>query len=64
MAADNGFCDFRQVRIPRVNMLMRHASVSREGKYTQVDYRQKLIFGGMLNGRLLIVSIAFLLLPI
>ena len=33
-AQDNGFCRFERVRIPRMQMAMRHARLSRAGEYT------------------------------
>jgi acyl-CoA oxidase len=48
---DNGYAVFNHVRIPRTNLLMRHSKVSRDGTYTTVPLRQKLVYGGMLNGR-------------
>jgi hypothetical protein len=48
---DNGYAIFNQVRIPRTNLLMRHSQVSRDGTYTAVPLREKLVYGGMLNGR-------------
>lgn len=32
-AMDNGFCSFDRVRIPRMNMAMRHQQVDRQGNY-------------------------------
>jgi acyl-CoA oxidase len=55
---DNGYAIFRHVRIPRTNMLMRHSTVLRDGTYTSIPLRQKLLFGGMLTGRLHIVRSA------
>lgn len=48
---DNGYAIFNHVRIPRTNLLMRYSTVDRDGNYTSVPLRQKLIYGGMLNGR-------------
>ena len=31
---DNGFCRFNHVRIPRANMAMRHAQLSKDGVYS------------------------------
>ncbi|KAH7400221.1 hypothetical protein BKA64DRAFT_694778 [Cadophora sp. MPI-SDFR-AT-0126] len=53
---DNGYATFKNVRIPRSNLLMKHASVSRDGKYTSVPLRQKLLYGGMMNGRRVIIG--------
>ena len=33
-AKDNGYCIFKDVRIPRRNMLMRYVVVDRQGKVT------------------------------
>ncbi|KAK0102676.1 hypothetical protein ONS95_006278 [Cadophora gregata] len=53
---DNGYAAFKNVRIPRNYLMMKHASVSREGKYTPVPLRQKLLYGGMMNGRRIIIG--------
>jgi hypothetical protein len=50
-ATDNGYAVFNNVRIPRTNLLSRHATVSRDGKYATVALREKLVYGGMLKGR-------------
>ncbi|PVH81351.1 acyl-CoA oxidase [Cadophora sp. DSE1049] len=55
-AAGNGYAVFKSVRIPRSNLLMKHASVSRDGKYTSIPLRQKLLYGGMMNGRRVMIG--------
>ena len=55
-AADNGYAVFENVRIPRSNLLMKLASVSRDGTYTSVPLRQKLLYGGMMNGRRVMIG--------
>ncbi|KUJ19073.1 acyl-CoA oxidase [Mollisia scopiformis] len=55
---DNGYAIFNYVRIPRTDLLSRHASVSQLGAYTSVPLRDKLVYGGMLNGRSVIVRAA------
>ncbi len=55
---DNGYAIFNHVRIPRTNLLMRYATVSRDGIYKSDPLRSKLVYGGMLNGRSLIVRSA------
>ena len=52
---DNGYAIFDQVRIPRTNLLMRHATLTRDGTYTAAPLREKLLYGGMLNGRFIII---------
>ncbi|RDL38112.1 Acyl-coenzyme A oxidase [Venustampulla echinocandica] len=52
---DNGYAVFNNARIPRSNLLMRFASVSRDGAYTTHPLREKLLYGGMLKGRLAII---------
>eukprot|EP00249_Psilotum_nudum_P020477 c27721_g2_i1 orf=399-2420(+) len=44
---DNGLLQFDHVRIPRENMLMRLAKVTREGKYIQSDVPRQLGYGAM-----------------
>lgn len=44
---DNGFLRFDHVRIPRENMLMRLATVTKEGKYVQSDKPRQLGYGAM-----------------
>ncbi|KAG0137911.1 putative acyl-CoA oxidase [Tuber indicum] len=43
---DNGYVQFREVRIPRENMLMRHAQVTLTGEYVRPAH-DKLSFGSM-----------------
>ena len=50
---DNGYAVFNHVRIPRSNLFSRYATVDREGRYNRVPNREKLLYGGMLRGRLL-----------
>ncbi|CDS04653.1 hypothetical protein LRAMOSA07225 [Lichtheimia ramosa] len=52
---DNGFAFFDHVRIPRDNMLMRFAKVSRSGEYTP-PVHSKLSYGSMVKLRVGIVS--------
>ncbi|CEJ01326.1 Putative Acyl-coenzyme A oxidase [Rhizopus microsporus] len=47
---DNGFAIFDHVRIPRDNMLMKFAKVTREGKYV-APVHDKLSYGGMVKLR-------------
>lgn len=45
---DNGFLAFDRVRIPRTNMLMRFASVSRDGTYSRASSSSRqLLYGAM-----------------
>lgn len=55
---DNGYAIFNHVRIPRGDMLMRHATLARDGTYTKVVDREKLLYDGMLKGRGVIVSVS------
>lgn len=52
---DNGFALFDHVRIPRDNMLMRFAKVSRDGEYTP-PVHMKLSYGSMVKLRVDIVT--------
>jgi acyl-CoA oxidase len=52
---DNGYATFTHVRIPRTALLSRYTSVSRTGTYNASPLREKLLYGGMLNGRSLII---------
>ncbi|KAF2586585.1 hypothetical protein F2Q70_00035328, partial [Brassica cretica] len=53
---DNGFLMFDQVRIPRDQMLMRLAKVTREGKYVPSDVPKQLMYGTMVYVRQTIVA--------
>ena len=55
---DNGFASFDHVRIPRTNLLMRHATVARDGSYDALPLRNKLLYGGMLKTRIVILRYA------
>jgi acyl-CoA oxidase len=55
---DNGYAIFNHVRIPRTHLLMRHCKVTQDGTYTSSPLRQKLVFGGMLNGRSIMIRYA------
>jgi acyl-CoA oxidase len=44
---DNGFCRFDRVRIPRTNMAMRYATLSRDGKYTAAAKRKQASYSTM-----------------
>jgi acyl-CoA oxidase len=52
---DNGYAVFNHVRIPRTNLLSRYNTVSRDGTYKAHPLREKLVYGGMLNGRSAII---------
>lgn len=52
---DNGYAIFNHVRIPRANLCARYTAVSRTGTYTASPLSSKLLYGGMLNGRNLII---------
>ncbi|ETK89592.1 hypothetical protein L917_06221, partial [Phytophthora nicotianae] len=50
---DNGYCSFNRVRIPRLNMGMRFATVTREGKYVKnSDVPQEVLYFTMLQTRM------------
>lgn len=53
---DNGLLQFNHVRIPRDNMLMRLARVTKDGKYMQSDVPRQLAYGAMVYVRKSIVS--------
>ncbi|KAH0974057.1 hypothetical protein GBA52_015956 [Prunus armeniaca] len=53
---DNGVLRFDNVRIPRDQMLMRVAQVTREGKYVQSNVPRQLLYGTMVFVRQTIVS--------
>ncbi|KAG0650118.1 Peroxisomal acyl-coenzyme A oxidase 1 [Hyphodiscus hymeniophilus] len=52
---DNGFAVFHKVRIPRTNMLSRYANLDQDGNYARVPLREKMLYGGMLNGRFIMI---------
>ncbi|KAL3668007.1 hypothetical protein V7S43_006879 [Phytophthora oleae] len=50
---DNGYCKFNRVRIPRLNMGMKFAAVTREGKYMKnSDVPQEVLYFTMLQTRM------------
>ncbi|KAF9423218.1 hypothetical protein HW555_001287 [Spodoptera exigua] len=53
-AVNNGFIGFDNVRIPRTNMLMKHAKVLEDGTYVK-SKNSKLIYGAMVFVRVVIV---------
>ncbi|KAJ9556111.1 hypothetical protein OSB04_010725 [Centaurea solstitialis] len=53
---DNGVLRFDHVRIPRDQMLMRVAQVTKEGKFRQSDVPRQLLYGTMVYVRQTIVS--------
>ncbi|KAI9480635.1 MAG: acyl-CoA dehydrogenase/oxidase C-terminal [Benjaminiella poitrasii] len=52
---DNGYATFNHVRIPRENMLMKFAKVTKEGQYTP-PVHNKLSYGSMVKLRVDIVT--------
>lgn len=50
---DNGYLGFKQVRIPRENMLMKHAQVLEDGTYVK-PASSKLSYGTMVFVRVVI----------
>ncbi|KAL2632344.1 hypothetical protein R1flu_017030 [Riccia fluitans] len=53
---DNGLLRFDHVRIPRENLLMRLASVTKEGKYIKSGYPKQIGYGAMVSVRSYIVK--------
>jgi len=47
---DNGYLRFDKVRIPRENMLMRYAKVSKNGEFTK-SMNEKIGYGTMMQVR-------------
>lgn len=58
-ATDNGYVIFRCVHIPRTNMLMRHAKLTRNGIYVK-PIHEKYLYQGMVFSRSKIVYVAAL----
>jgi acyl-CoA oxidase len=57
---DNGYATFDHVRIHRMNLLMKHATVTRDGLYAANQHRDQLVYGRMLGGRIhLLLQCAF-----
>lgn len=52
---DNGWVRFKQVRIPRTNMLMKWSQVTKEGKYVKGEFPQ-LAYGAVIATRVLIAQ--------
>jgi len=52
---DNGYLKFNQYRIPRTNMLMRHAQVSKDGTYTSQTIPQ-IVYLSMMSTRMMIIQ--------
>ncbi|CAH2262990.1 jg18692 [Pararge aegeria aegeria] len=55
-SADNGFLRFDHFRIPRENMLMKHAKVEKDGVYVKSAKHGKLTYGTMVFIRVTLVS--------
>lgn len=55
--ADMGYAIFNHVRIPRDQMLMGHAKLSRDGQYTRPPH-DKLSYITMMNSRLAIIRVS------
>ena len=50
---DNGYCRFHRVRLPRQNMAMRFAAVTREGKYVKnSNVSEQVLYFTMLQTRI------------
>ncbi|XP_002732026.1 peroxisomal acyl-coenzyme A oxidase 1-like [Saccoglossus kowalevskii] len=54
---DNGFCRFDHVRIPRINMLSKYATISPSGIYS-APVSDKIIYGAMVLTRITLVAAA------
>lgn len=52
---DNGFAQFNNTRIPRDNLLMRMAIVTKEGKYVRQNVPKQMLYGGMIAARQIIL---------
>uniref|UniRef100_A0A0C9S4N3 Acyl-coenzyme A oxidase n=1 Tax=Wollemia nobilis TaxID=56998 RepID=A0A0C9S4N3_9CONI len=59
-SVDNGFLQFNHTRIPRTNLLMRMAIVTREGKYVRQNVPKQILYGGMIAAREIILMEASL----
>lgn len=53
---DNGFLRLDHVCIPRMNMLMRMAEVTKEGNYIRSDVPSQILYGAMVTAREIIIS--------
>ncbi|KAI5078791.1 hypothetical protein GOP47_0006462 [Adiantum capillus-veneris] len=53
---DNGYLHLESVCIPRMNMLMRMAEVTKEGKYKKSDVPRQILYGAMVTAREIIIS--------
>ncbi|KAL0901877.1 hypothetical protein ABMA27_007032 [Loxostege sticticalis] len=54
--ADNGFLGFEDFRIPRENLMMKNAQVTKDGTYVKVARHGKLTYGTMVFVRVMLVS--------
>ncbi|XP_049873576.1 probable peroxisomal acyl-coenzyme A oxidase 1 isoform X1 [Pectinophora gossypiella] len=54
--ADNGFLGFDNFRVPRENMMMKHAQVLKDGTYVKVGRHEKLTYGTMVFVRVTLVN--------
>ncbi|KAI9590877.1 acyl-CoA dehydrogenase/oxidase [Syncephalis fuscata] len=58
-AIDNGYLSLKKVRIPRINMLMRHVELTRKGELTRRgQHDQRHVYGTLLYGRVNIIASA------
>ncbi|KAI9597017.1 acyl-CoA dehydrogenase/oxidase C-terminal [Syncephalis fuscata] len=54
---DIGYLVLKKVRIPRINMLMRHVELTRDGKLRrQAQVDQRHVYGTLLNSRVAVIS--------
>ncbi|RKP23835.1 acyl-CoA dehydrogenase/oxidase, partial [Syncephalis pseudoplumigaleata] len=54
---DFGYLSFKGVRIPRSNMLMRHAVLTREGKLHRTKmHDQRHVYSTLLSGRMIVIA--------
>ncbi|XP_028156323.1 probable peroxisomal acyl-coenzyme A oxidase 1 [Ostrinia furnacalis] len=54
--ADNGYLGFDNFRIPRDNLMMKNAQVTKDGTYVKVARHGKLTYGTMVFVRVMLVS--------
>jgi len=57
-AKDNGYLVLNNVKIPRMNMLMKYVSISREGEM-EIHGNPKMIFSIMLRTRVGIINTCY-----
>jgi acyl-CoA oxidase len=55
LGKDNGYCIFKNVRIPRTNMLMRYVTIDKEGKLS-MQGNPKVLYSVMMFTRLQLLT--------